>query len=101
MSSRSKLVQAGRMTSAIRVSLLNQMSWLTTNSSLGLWYMRTHLVVSRHGAHEGAAVAVEHLDLGAALSGIDEVLELLLERLAAEAGAVPARPAGRGWRPAR
>ena len=30
----------------MRVSLLYQMSWLTTHSSLGLWYMRTHLVVS-------------------------------------------------------
>ena len=42
-----------------------------------------------HGAHEGAAVAVPELDLGAALGRIHEVLELLLERLAAEAGAVP------------
>ena len=46
MSSRSKLVQAGRMMSAMRVSLLYQTSWLTTNSSLGLWYIRTHFVVS-------------------------------------------------------
>ena len=30
----------------MRVSLLYQTSWLTTNSSLGDWYMRTHLVVS-------------------------------------------------------
>jgi hypothetical protein len=34
------------MTSAMRVSLLYQTSWLTTNSSFGLWYMRTHFVVS-------------------------------------------------------
>ena len=34
------------MTSAMRVSLCHQMSWLTTNSSLGLWYMRTQLLVS-------------------------------------------------------
>ena len=46
MSLRSRLVQAGRMTSAKLVSLHHQQSWLTTNSSLGDWYMRTHLLVS-------------------------------------------------------
>ena len=34
------------MTSANRVSVHHQQSWLTTNSSLGLWYIRTHLLVS-------------------------------------------------------
>ena len=46
MSLRSKLVQAGRMMSASPVSVLHQQSWLTTNSSLGLWYILTHLLVS-------------------------------------------------------
>ena len=34
------------MTSANRVSVLHQQSWLTTNSSLGLWYILTQRLVS-------------------------------------------------------
>ena len=61
-----------------------QQSCITTNSNSGLWYIRTHLLVSRHGAHERAAVAVEHLDLRVALHRVRVVDELLLQRLAAE-----------------
>ena len=40
MSQRSKLVQAGRMTSANLASPSNQMDWLTTNSRFSDAYMR-------------------------------------------------------------
>ena len=46
MSQRSKLVQAGRMTSANLVSPSIQMDWLTTNSSLSERYMRAKRLVS-------------------------------------------------------
>ena len=41
MSTRSKLVQAGRITSANFASPSNQIDWLTTNSRFSDWYIRT------------------------------------------------------------
>ena len=46
MSQRSKLVHAGRMTSANFVSPSIQMPWLTTNSSLSERYMCAKRLVS-------------------------------------------------------
>ena len=40
------MVLTGRMTSPNRVSLDQWQSCMTTNSRLGCWYMRTHLLVS-------------------------------------------------------
>ena len=45
MSTRSKLVQAGRITSANFASPSNQIDWLTTNSRLSDWYIRTWRLV--------------------------------------------------------
>ena len=45
MSTRSKLVQAGRITSANFASPSNQIDWLTTNSRFGDWYIRTQRLV--------------------------------------------------------
>ena len=45
MSTRSKLVQAGRITSANFASPSNQIDWLTTNSSASDWYIRTQRLV--------------------------------------------------------
>ena len=45
MSTRSKLVQAGRITSANLASPSNQIDWLTTNSRFADWYIRTQRLV--------------------------------------------------------
>ena len=45
MSMRSKLVQAGRITSANFASPSNQIDWLTTNSRFSDWYIRTQRLV--------------------------------------------------------
>src|SRR5271169_381220 len=81
MSGRSKLVQAGRITSANFASPSNQIDWLTTNSRWSDWYIRMAIGVV-HGRQHRAAVLVEHLHRRMARRRIGELRELVLDRLA-------------------
>ena len=62
MSQRSKLVQAGRMTSANLVSPSIQIDWLITVGRFSERYILIQRFEFGHGAQRGAAVLVEDLN---------------------------------------